>query len=286
MDPSFLTDRVAIAGGTVFYAAGLLYGSWSLFYRRRYSRIASYALVFAGWAVQTYGLYLRGLATHSCPLGNKFEILQFTVWSCSLLYLAVGAAFRTSVLGFFCAAAATAISSVALAVPAWDSELRVHYFGANPWVELHAALAVFSYGVLTLLALTSWMHLLQLRHLQRKTRSGLYAFLPSIVELDHMNVRLLFVGTALLSIAVGMGGLRHLADPGSVKLPHLAVSAAVWLAYAAVLTQRLRQRLVARGFSTACLALLVVLLASLWPVTGSRRPLPAAPDAAPADRSP
>jgi ABC-type uncharacterized transport system permease subunit len=31
---------------------------------------------------------------------------------------------------------------------------RTHIFGGNPWIELHAALAIFSYGVFGLLALT------------------------------------------------------------------------------------------------------------------------------------
>mgnify|MGYP000626525158 CR=1 FL=1 len=35
-----------------------------------------------------------------------------------------------------------------LAIPAWDATQRIHIFGHNPWIELHAALAVFSYGCL------------------------------------------------------------------------------------------------------------------------------------------
>ena len=97
MDLSLLTDRTSIGIGTGFYAAGLLYGSWSLCFRHRHSRIASYTFVLAGWMLQTFGLCLRGRQTHSCPLGNTFEILQFVAWSCTLLYLAVGPAFRIAV---------------------------------------------------------------------------------------------------------------------------------------------------------------------------------------------
>jgi ABC-type uncharacterized transport system permease subunit len=283
MDLPFLTDRTAIAVGTGFYAAGLLYGGWSLLARHRHSRIGGYALIALGWVVQTYGLFLRGHATHSCPIGNKFEVLQFVAWSCTLLYLFVGPAFRTSVLGFFSAGLAVALGTLSLAVPAWDSVLRVRPFGADPVVAIHASLALFSYGVLGLLALTSAMYLIQHRNLRRKRLDGAFALLPSIVDLDHINVRLLAVGVALLAIALAVAGAHWHGHPGAVAPAKLLATVTVWLLYAVALARRLRQRCVAERFAWVGLLLFLAPLLSLLIVNAPR---PVAPPAAVAPAEP
>lgn len=277
MDLSSFTDRWAIACGTGFYAAGLLYGCWSILYRRRHSRIASYAFMLLGWLLQTYGLYLRGQATHSCPIGNKFELLQFVAWSSTFLYLAVGAAFRTSLLGFFSAAMAALLGAVSLAIPALDSAVRVRPFGSDPVVAIHASLGLFSYGVFALLALTSLMFLLQHGNLRRKRAGGAFALLPSIVELDHMNLRLLACGVILLTVALGIAGHHWHGHPDAVSPVKLIVTGAVWFCYAVALVQRLRQRWVAQRFAWLCLALFLAPLLSLGIV--STPPRPAAPAA-------
>lgn len=275
MDLPFLTDRMAIAIGTGFYAAGLLYGGWSLLARRRHSRFGGYALIALGWVVQTYGLFLRGHITHSCPIGNKFEVLQFVAWSCTLLYLFVGPAFRTSVLGFFSAGMAVVLGTLSLVVPAWDSALRVRPFGSDPVVAIHASLALFSYGVLALLALTSAMYLIQHRNLRRKRLDSAFALLPSIVELDHINLRLLTVGVALLAIALGVAGAHWHGHPGAVQPAKLLVTVTVWLLYAAALAQRLRRHCVAQRFAWVGLLLFLAPLLSLWIVNTPRQSAPA-----------
>ncbi len=278
MDSSLLTDRAAIAVGTGFYAAGLLYGCWSLIFRRRYSRLASYGLIAFGWILQTAGLFLRGQVTHSCPIGNKFEVIQFVAWSCTLLYLFVGPAFRMSLLGFFTSGLSVFLGVLSFTMPAWDSALRVRPFGSDPVVAIHASLALFSYGVFALLALTSLMYLLQHRNLRRKQLGGAFALLPSIVDLDHINLRLLAVGVALLTIALTLAGVHWHGHPDAVAHAKLAATVAVWLCYCAALLQRVRQRLVALRFARLGLLLFLAPLFSLWLVNTPRRAeKPAAP---------
>lgn len=286
MDSTFLTDRAAITVGTVFYAAGLLYGCLSLLLRRRHSRIGGYALMALGWLVQTYGLVLRSQATHSCPIGNKFEVLQFVAWSCTLLYLFLGPVFRTSLFGFFSAGMAVLLGVLSLAVPAWDAAARARPFGNDPVVAFHASLALFSYGVLALLALTSLMYLLQHRNLRRKKLDGPFSLLPSIVELDHINLRLLAVGVALLAIALGVAVVHWHGDRDAVVPAKFAATVAVWLCYAVALAQRLRQRCIAQRFAWVGLLLFLAPLLSLWIVNAPRR-TPAAPVTEPAsERAP
>jgi ABC-type uncharacterized transport system permease subunit len=164
------------------------------------------------------------------------------------------------------------LTLVSLAIPSWDPALRTHIFGDNPWIELHAALAVFSYGVFALLALTSLMFLLRHHSLKTKHLGGWFSFLPSILDLDHISVRLLGAGAGLLAASLAVGSVYWLRDLSSVNVAKLLVTAAVWAAYAVALVLRLRGRLLAGRFAWACLVLFAAAMLSLGPVDASRHP--------------
>ena len=100
-------------------------------------------------------------------------------------------------------------------------------------------------------------------------------FLPSLLDLDHIGVRLLAAGVAILAFSLGVGSVYWLRDPSSVDVAKLIVTLAVWFAYAAALLQRLRGRLLANRFAWTCLALFAAALLSLGPVNRSRRPVAA-----------
>ena len=275
-----LTDRNWLWLASVCYLAGLLLGTVALLRARRQPRLTIYVLVAAGFLLQTLGLYLRGLAVKGCPIGNLFEIFQFTAWSAISLYLVVGATFRLSLLGYFTSCLSTVLTLVSLAMPAWDATRHVAAFGGHAWVEFHAALALFSYGVFALLALTSAMYLLQTYSLKHKHLHGLFSFLPSIFELDLISVRLLVAGVVLMTWSLGIGAIHWVEDLSSVDTPKL-VTAGVWLAYLVALILRLRGRLVSQRLAWACVALFALALLSLGPVNASRHPVaPAAPASA------
>jgi len=232
-----------------------------------------YVLIAVGYALQLAGLSQRGREVGSCPLGNTFEIVQFTAWSAISLYLVVGVTFRSSILGYFTASLAAALTLVSLALPAWDGPQRRSLFGGNPWIEFHAALAVFSYGVFGLLALTSLLFLLRHYSLKSKRLGGWFSFLPSIFDLDHIGVRLLGFGVILLGASLAVGSVYWLRDTAAVTTAKL-LTAAVWVAYATALGLRLRGRLLAKRFAWTCVALFAAALASLGPVDSGRRPPP------------
>ena len=276
-----LTDRswLWIAAGC--YLAGLLFGTWSLLRGGRQSNGRINAVIAAGYLFQLLGLWVRGKAVGGCPLGNTFEIFQFTAWSAITLYLIVGVTFRLSLLGYFSSCLAAVLTLVSLAIPAWDAARRSHIFGGNPWIELHAALALFSYGVFALLALTAFMFLLRNYSLKTKQPGGGFTFLPSIMDLDHMSVRLLATGVGLLTASLAVGAVYWLRDTSTVNTAKLHGTGTIWAAYAAVLGLRLRGILVARRFSWFCVGLFAAALLSLWAVDSSRRE-PAPPPPAPA----
>lgn len=278
-----LTDRHWLWIAAEFYVVALLLGTFTLMRGGRHAHAVTYLLMLVGYACQLYGLAQRGRAVGGCPLGNTFEIYQFTAWSATSLYLLVGVKFRSSLLGYFTACLAAVLTLTALVVPGWDATRRANVFGGNPWIEFHAALALFSYGVFALLALTSLMFLLRNYSLKSKRLGGWFAFLPSILDLDHINLRLLAAGVLLLTASLGVGAVWWLRDPASVTDLKLILTVAVWIAYAVVLAQRLRGRLLAQRFAWISLLLFPVALGTLGAVDSSRHPerAPSAP-AAPA----
>ncbi len=269
---SLPTDRALLWLGALLYLAGFLTGLVALARRSSPGGLRAILNTFlvGGWVFQMAGLYVRGLAVGGCPLGNTFELVQFVAWSAMVLYFFVGTAFRLSLLGLFSAGYAAALALVSLLVPAWDAGHGVKIFGNNPWIELHAALAVFSYAVFGLLALTALMHLLQNWSLKHKRLDGLFWFLPSMVQLDQINFRLLVLGVLLLTFSLGVGAAWWVRDLASVDRPKLFVTVGVWAAYLVVLLLRRGGRLVSARFAWVCVALFLAALLSLGPVNSSR----------------
>ena len=267
-----LTDRALLWTGALLYLAGFLTGLVALLRRSSPASLRTIlnAFLVTGWILQMCGLHIRGLAVGGCPLGNTFEVVQFVAWSAMVVYFFVGSTFRVSLLGLFTAGYAASLALVSLLVPSWDLVRGQRIFGNNPWIELHAALAVFSYGVFGLLALMSVMHLLQHWSLKHKRLNGLFWFLPSVVQLDQINFRLLMLGVLLLTFSLGVGAAWWVRDTASVDYPKLVITIGVWLAYLVVGLLRWRARLVAVRFAWVCLVMFMIALLSLGPVNSSR----------------
>jgi ABC-type uncharacterized transport system permease subunit len=269
-----LGDRAWLWLASACYSIGFIFGIAALLRDRRQSRLAVYGVMAAGFVLQTLGLYLRGRAVKGCPIGNTFEIFQFTAWSAIALYLVVGATFRLSLLGFFSSCLAAVLTLLSLANPIWDATRHAAAFGGNAWVAFHAALALFSYGVFALLALTSGMYLLQTYSLKQKHLNGLFSFLPSIIELDQISLRLLVVGVVLMTWSLGVGSIHWVQDFSSVDPPKLLVTAGIWFTYSAVMILRLSGRLVSQRLAWVCMALFAAALLSLPVVNASRHAVP------------
>lgn len=274
-----LTDRAWLWISAGCYLASFILGTALLLRKGRLAAGATTALILLGYGAQLAGLTARGRMIGGCPLGNPFEVYQFTAWSAITLYLMVGVAFRKSLLGYFTSTLAAALTLTSLAIAGWDSAPRARIFGNNPWVELHAALAVFSYGVFALLALTSVMFILRNHSLKAKQLGGWFSFLPSIRDLDQIGVRLLAAGVGILAVSLGVGALYWFKDFSSVHVGKLIVTLSIWAAYAAALGLRLRGRLLATRFAWTTLALFAAALLSLGTVDRSH-PQPRAAAAA------
>ena len=122
------------------------------------------------------------------------------------------------------------------------------------------------------------MYLLQTYSLKHKQLHGVFSFLPSILDLDLICVRLLIAGVVLMTWSLAIGSFHWVQDLSSVDTPKL-VTAAVWLAYLLALLLRLGRRLVSQRLAWTCLALFVAALLSLGPVNASRHSVTPAAEA-------
>jgi ABC-type uncharacterized transport system permease subunit len=268
-----LTDRQWLWCAAGFYSVGLLLGTASLVRGGRIRGLLIYGAILAGYALQFIGLGVRGRAAGGCPLGNEFEIFQFTAWSAITLYLVVGVTFRSSVLGYFTSCLGAALTILSLSIPSWDAVRRTHIFGGNPWIELHASLAIFSYGVFGLLALTSTLFLFRHFSLKSKRLGGWFSFLPSILDLDHIEVRLLGTGALLLTLALLFGSVYWSRDTANVGYAKLTATVMVWAVASIAFALRISGRLISKRFAWTCLALFAAALLSLGAVDESRHPV-------------
>lgn len=269
MDFLDFPDRLWLWLAALSYAIGFALAIGPVLRSHAHSRTALLILVAAGFILQTTGLYQRGLVNGGCPLGNKFEVVQFLVWSITALFLVVGPAFRLSLLGFFTSGLATVLAIVSLLMPSWDTVQRTSLFSENPWIELHAAIGMFSYGAFGLLALTSAMFILQNISLKRKLFGRFFRLLPSIVELDQINLRLLVFGTVLLTLSLGIGFYYQSIDPATVDLSKFAGTGMVWFAYLVILILRRLRLLGSSLLAAACIAVFGLALLTLGPVSRS-----------------
>lgn len=252
------------------YLAGLLMGLLSLLRGRPHSRAGIYTLIAVGYLLQTVGLFLRGSAVKSCPLGNSFEVFQFTAWAATSLYVFIGPVFRLSMLGFFTSSLAAVLTLLSLSIPSWDAARQPGLVPVNPWGALHAGLAMYSYGILAMLSLTSVLHLLRHHSLRSKRLGGWFGFLPPLVVLEQISTRLHKAAVLVLSLALLVGSLHWRLD--SVPVSHLKLLAVVlvWSLGAGTLLLRMRGLLVGRRVALCCALLFPVALLSLWPVELSR----------------
>jgi len=261
--------------GTALYVLGFAYALSAAARGREHDRPVFYALILPAFLAQSTGLYLRGLETHSLPVGNAFELVQALAWVAVFLQLILRATLQLRLLGLFASGLAAGLGIGSMFLPSAHTQAMGVAQAGNPWIEFHVALAVFSYGVFGLLAVTALMYLLQRHGLENKRFTGIFRLLPSLAELDALNRQLLLVGAWALSVAVGLGILDWIEQPGGVSAAKLIVTIGVWVGYLVVGWLRWRNRLVARSYAWSCVALFAFAIFSLWPVSRQREAAPA-----------
>ncbi len=263
------SDIMLIGLGNLLYSLGFLMAMLYMLAKKPYPTWVLYGLIATGYGIHTWGLYIRGMAVGGCPIGNAFEIVQFIVWSLIFCYLVLGPAFRLSLFGFFAAGLSVILSGLSFAIPSWDSPYPIGIFGNNPWIEFHAALAVFSYGLFGLLAISSALYILQNYALKHRRFAGFFSLLPSLVESESMTLRMLVSGTTVLTLSLMVGAVYGATNPGDMNLLKLVFTLCVWIGYVVVLIGRLNKILFARRLAWMCISLFIIAIISIGSVSSN-----------------
>ena len=260
------------------YAFAVLFGFASThFTKSSLCKQGTLFTIILGFLFQTRGLYLRGLEISGCPLGNNLERVQFITWSLILTFLILRILWKLNLLGSLCSGMAAIFGIISLANRGWDNAYWVDKsytrLFSDPWIELHASIAIFSYGIFALLAIVSLMYLIQRKALlSRKT--GLWgSFLPPIHDLDHSAFRLLLIGTLFLTLSIIVGGMHWLRHPEFVTSLKLFLTLLLWAGYGTLFFLRYKNRLFGSKFSQVAIALFLIAMLSMGFVNSKSKKL-------------
>ena len=260
------------------YAFAVLFGFASThFTKSSLCKQGTLFTIILGFLFQTRGLYLRGLEISGCPLGNNLERVQFITWSLILTFLILRILWKLNLLGSLCSGMAAIFGIISLVNDGWDNAYWVDQsytrLFSDPWIELHASIAIFSYGIFALLAIVSVMYLIQRKALlSRKT--GLWgSFLPPIHDLDHSAFRLLLIGTLFLTLSIIVGGMHWLRHPEFVTSLKLFLTLLLWAGYSILFFLRYKNRLFGSKFSQVAIALFLIAMVSMGFVNSKSKKL-------------
>lgn len=264
MDVYLQETRNLLWIGSILYGLAFCLVLGSLLLERQHNKLVFYTLLTGGFLIQGMGLYLRGLAFSSLPLSNPTEVLQVIAWSLCLLVLLVQISFPLSLLSFFGAGMGALLSFLSLSVKHWDYNHGHKGVLENPWIDFHAGLAIFAYGVFGILSIVALMYILQHNGLTKKRFGGIFNSLPSLQQLDKLLSSLLLTGLVIYTVALLLGTLTWLSGYKNMDSPTLLFSWALWLCYFGILLLKEKKRWITRKISWGVLGLFTFSVISLW----------------------
>jgi len=261
-----ITDRTFLWLAQAFYAVSCVLtlrrlragGSGATLQRANYGAMA------AGFVLHTVFLYMRGQAVGRCPLTNLFETQAFIAWAAVLFFLLIGPSYRVSFLGAFTAPLVLLICLAALIL--LPDVVQAQPASRSAWVEFHAAIAILASGAFALAFVTGAMYLHQESQLKRRRLSSSFLLLPSIEQLDTINIRLLILGFVMLTVGM-LGGLVSYHIIGHWTKPKIIWAVSVWILYGGLLVGRAVWTFRGRKVAVASMASFVFMLAGFWGVS-------------------
>ena len=217
---------------------------------------------------------MRALVIHACPLGNTFEILQFIIWSLVLLFLLIRPVIKIKALGLFIIFIAALASTISLSIPSLDSSYLNSLEASDPFIELHASLAIFSYAIYMLLAIVSSMLLIQQWGLKNHRFQGLFRHLPAVQKL--VSIANVFVWIASLTLFVGIlfGSFYWNENPETVPLFKLLLTTFILTLYCVVGVLKYLNKITPKKQAIAYIVLFTLAILSLGTVQKDKPDIP------------
>lgn len=220
---------------------------------------ATTAALATGWAVQTWLLLHQFLTVGVAAFTRPAEVFTFLSWALVLVYILALLKFRTEALAL-------------LVAPTASVFLLGRLFSRHPVLEtplvkeallpIHTGFILLSYGALGLAAAGGLFYLFEERALKRRLGSVLLRKLPSLDELDQINIRAAFVGFLFLTVGLVSGTLWAQKQwAGAWRWdPKFVTASGAWLLYALLIAFRLATALRGRKIAALAVAGFVVLL--------------------------
>ena len=242
-------DDIYLIISSLIFLAGFVLAVVSLRAGTQGSVRLNIGLAIAGLIFQSLFLRERGELHGRCPITNGGEVLVFISWSVVLLYLALGRAFRLSLLGVFSMPLVFMFQAIAIVTLLSNDPGARPPETLDPWLELHAAMSLLAYGAFGLAGIAGVMYLVQDRQLKSHEPGRLFYSLPPIRYLTDAMLRLLVIGTVMLTIGIVAAFFMD-------NLPdalHLTVSGAVWVVYALILIVHFAKHLAPKQLSLSAM---------------------------------
>ncbi|HSW44413.1 MAG TPA: cytochrome c biogenesis protein CcsA [Phycisphaerae bacterium] len=217
---------IVMAAGAIFAALATLTGN------NRLGVLAAIALV-AGFAVLTWGLWLRWTIAGRIPAANMFESLLFLSWGMGAFAILSMLLIRDRVVPL------TASFMGALALLLAENLPLDHYIRPiapvlmdTVWMSIHVPIIMVSYSVLALAALIA--------HVQLVTMAAAPARVKLIATIDSLHYWYVSVGCILLGAGIMTGSMWAASSWGRYWGwdPKEVWSLVAFLAYLAILHRR------------------------------------------------
>jgi ABC-type uncharacterized transport system permease subunit len=222
----------------LFWPALLFYGEAAvgyLGYVRRAGAAGRAAIwgVRLGWLAQTALLVAQAAREDGFPWGTWAGSLNLFVWFVVTVYLGVRRPYR--LLGLAVMPLAAALLVIARAGGGTGVGTRSDY--SNLFLILHVGLVLAAFAGFTLAAALSAFYLWQERRLKRREVTILRRQAPSLATLDRLASRAVFISLPVLTLGLGVGLARLLADHARIDAV-VAATVVTWLVWSAYLVLR------------------------------------------------
>ena len=269
-----LSEKFLFSAATLLFGIGFLYNYFQLKSKDSYSHTLTYLFLLFGFVLQSIALYMRALVIHACPLGNTFEILQFIIWSLVLLFLLIRPVIEIKALGLFIIFIAALASTISLSIPSLDSSYLNSLKVSDPFIELHASLAIFSYAIYTLLAIVSSMLLIQQWGLKKQRFQGLFRHLPAVQKLDSIANVLVWIASLTLFVGILFGSFYWNENPETVPLFKLLLTTFILTLYCVVGVLKYFNKITPKKQAIAYIVLFTLAILSLGAVQKDKPEIP------------
>ncbi|HET6674771.1 MAG TPA: cytochrome c biogenesis protein CcsA [Nitrospiraceae bacterium] len=198
----------------------------------------SLATTGVGFVTHTIALVLRMVGTDRSVFPSFHEALSFFSWMLILVFLAVEFRRQIHVFGSFIVPLALVSLVSAAAVPS-DNVATLQPVFKTLWV--HVALSMLGTVGFAVAFVAGLMYLIQDGLLKSKRFNVLYAKLPALDYLDHLNQQAMILGFPLLTLGIITGAFSAEIVRGSYVSwnPEQTWAVVTWVFYFVVLMGRL-----------------------------------------------